>query len=98
MIRRVIDNALYDNYNHYLPCDELPAVEEVRAALVEHPDAAKAIEAVNPGRAGLEIDDSACAGRADLLIWYSSHKDRQEIERILSDERFFGVPYWLQNR
>ena len=47
---------------------------------------------------GIDIDETTCPGKADLLIWYASHENRLEIERIIADERFFGVPYRLQNR
>ena len=98
VIRRAIDNALYDNWNHNLTCDELPEVEVVRSVLTEQSNTVMSIQAVNPGLVGIDIDETTCPGKADLLIWYASHENRLEIERIIAGERFFGVPYRLQNR
>ncbi len=61
-------------------------------------DLVRAIEAVNPGRVGVDVDASTCPGRADLLIWYASHADRLAIERLIGSDTFFGIPYRLENR
>jgi hypothetical protein len=98
MLQRAVDDLLYDNKNHYLPCDELPAAAEVNAIFQAHHDRIAAIELVNPGLVGVEIDSTTCPGKADLLIWYASHADRLEIEKIIGGDTFFGVPYRLQNR
>jgi hypothetical protein len=37
-----------------------------------------------------------CPGRADLVIWYASHQDRDAIQKILITEPFFWdtlLPY-----
>ncbi len=97
-LRHAIDNFVYDNKNHYLPCEKLPTEAEVRKIIQEHQDVIQAIEQVNPGLVGIEIDSTTCPGRADLLIWYASHKNRLEIERIIGSDTFFGIPYRLNNR
>jgi hypothetical protein len=38
MICRTIDDVVYDNRNHYLPCEQLPAELEVRKVIEEHQD------------------------------------------------------------
>ena len=53
---------------------------------------------MNPGLVGVDVDASACPGKADLLIWYASHQDRLAIEKILAADTFFGIPFRLQNR
>jgi hypothetical protein len=98
MIRRTIDDVLYDNRNHYLPCEQLPTELEVRKVVAEHQDVIQQMEQVNPGLVGVEIDTSTCPGKADLLIWYASHQNRLDIEEIIAGETFYGVPYRLQNR
>lgn len=98
ILRRLVDNYVYDNRNHYLPCNKLPAEAEVQAVVREHQDLVQAIEAVNPGLVGVELDSSFCPGKADLLIWYASHQDRLAIESIIASDTFYGVPYRLQNR
>lgn len=98
VIRHLYDNFVLDNDNHYLTCEALPPESEVRAILEQHQDIVQAIEAVNPGLVGVEIDSSACPGKADLVIWYASHQNRLAIEEIIASDIFFGVPFRLQNR
>ncbi len=105
LVRRAITDLVYDNRNHYLPCEKLPAENEVRRVLAERQEVIRQIEMVNPGSVGVEIGTS-CPGKADLVIWYASHENRLAIEAILADttgagsteETFFGIPYRLQNR
>ena len=98
VLRRAWDDSVLDNQNHYLPCDKLPTEAEVDRVVQEHQNIIEAIEKVNPGLVGVEIDSTTCPGRADLLIWYASHENRLEIEKIMGDDTFFGVPYRLNNR
>jgi len=98
VIQRLYDNLVLDNQGHYLACEELPTETEVLAILEQHQDTIRAIEDVNPGLVGVEADSSTCPGRADLVIWYASHQNRLEIEKIISSDTFFGIPYRLQNR
>jgi hypothetical protein len=98
IIRRATDNLLYDNWNHYLPCEKLPTEAEVRAIFQEHQDTVRAIEQVNPGRSGVYVDAMSCPGKADLVIWYASHQNRLVIETIIGSDTFFRVPYRLQNQ
>ena len=97
VLRHTIDNFVYDNKNHYLPCEKLPTEAEVREIVQEHHDVIQAIEQVNPGFVGIDIDTS-CAGKADLLIWYASHASRLEIEKIIGGDTFFGIPFRLNNQ
>jgi hypothetical protein len=97
-IRRIIDDVIYDNRNHYLSCEQLPTVSEVMQVVEEHQDVIQEIEAVKPGFVGSEIDKFSCSGKADIVFWYGGHQDRTVIESIINDETFFGVPYRLHNR
>jgi hypothetical protein len=97
IVRRMIDNVVYDNRNHYLPCEKLPNEAEVNQVVQEHQAVIHSIEQVNPGFAGVDVD-SICPGKADLVIWYASHQDRVTIEGIISGDTFLGIPYRLQNR
>ena len=97
-IRRIFDDFIYDNKNHYLPCKKLPTKDEIEKIIAEHQNVIKEIEAVNPGLVGVEIDTSTCQDKADIIFWYASHENRLEIEEIIGDETFFGIPYRLQNR
>lgn len=98
IVRRWIDNVLYDNWNHYLPCGQLPPVSEVERIVQENQDAIRQIEAVNPGLVGVEVNPCGAGQNADLTIWYASHKDRLAIEQTIDSDTFFGVPYNLNNR
>jgi len=98
IIRRLYDNLVLDNTNHYLSCNELPTEKETISVLQGHQDVVHAIEAVNPGLVGIDIDSLTCPGKADLLIWYASHQNRLEIENIIQNDTFFGIPYRLENR
>ncbi|HBG74820.1 MAG: hypothetical protein A2X25_06970 [Chloroflexi bacterium GWB2_49_20] len=98
IVRRLYDNFVYDNWNHYLPCKALPAEAQVSAIVQQHRDIVREIEQVNPGLVGVDMDSSTCPGKADLVIWYASHQNRLEIENILGGDSFFGVPTRLQNR
>ncbi len=97
-IRRLYDNFILDNENHYLTCEELPPEAEVRAVLERHQDVVQTIEGVNPGNVGVDIDSLSCPDKADLVIWYATHQNRLAIERIIGSGTFFGVPFRLQNR
>lgn len=96
--RRWVDNALYDNWYHYLPCEQLPPISEVERIIQEHQDVVRNIEAVNPGLVGVEINTCGAGQNADITFWYASHKDRLAIEQIIGSDTFFGVPYNLNNR
>ena len=97
VLHHAFDNIIYDNKNHYLPCEKLPAEAEVRTIVKAHHETIQAIEGVNPGLAGVEIG-IPCAGKADILIWYASHANRIEIEKIIGSDTFYGIPYRLNNR
>lgn len=98
IIRRAYDNFILDSRNHYLPCEQLPSESEVTQVVKGHPDEIREIEQVNPGFVGVEMDVAPCPGKADLIVWYGTHRDRVMIEAIIGGETFFGVPYRLHNR
>lgn len=97
-VHRLYDEFVMDNKNHYLPCDQLPSVDEVTSIVEQHRDTIEQIEQINPGNAGVQVDSRSCPGKADIIIWYASHEDRLKIERLIDSETFFGIPYRLQNR
>ena len=98
IVRRWIDDVIYDNRNHYLPCKQLPPLSEVERTIREHPDVIQQIEAVHPGHAGAEIHPCGTGQNADITFWYASHNDRIAIKQIIGADTFFGVPYNLDNR
>lgn len=97
IVRRWVDDAVYDNWNHYLACEDLPSVAEAERIISENQDVIHQIEVINPGYVGVELD-SPCLGKADIVFWYGSHQDRLQIERLIGGGDFFGIPYRLHNR
>ena len=91
------NDLVLDNYDHFLPCEKLPTAEEVHRILEEHQDTLDAIQDAHPGHVFVEIDESSCPGRADIVISCASHQDRLAIEKIIGGDTFFGVPYRLRN-
>jgi hypothetical protein len=98
LLQRAYDNVIMDNRNHYLACKDLPSRIEVERILEQHGAVLQQIREVAPGFVGIEIDSVTCEGKADLLIWYGTHEQRVAIEKIITDDTFFGIPYRLQNR
>src|SRR5687767_15318936 len=70
-LRHWIDDKLYDNWNHYLPCDKLPTDAQVEEALRTHADVVRRIERmgawVASGRPG------HCTVGWDIEIRYGAH-------------------------
>jgi len=98
ILRRTYDELVLDNRNHYLSCEQLPAETDVKQVMEDHRDVIQKIEQINPGFVGVEMDDSMCPGKADILIWYGKHNERLLIEEIIAGETFYGIPYRLENR
>ena len=96
--RKIYDELILDNRDHYLSCDQLPSEAEARKVMETHQDVIKKIEQINPGFVGVEMDTSICPGKADILFWYGTHQDRLLIESIIADDTFYGIPYRFQNR
>jgi hypothetical protein len=97
-LKSIYDNVILDSRNHYLSCAQLPYEDEVRRVMEAHQDTIKKIGQIKPGFVGVEMDTSACPGKADILFWYGTHKDRLRIENIINADTFYGIPYRLQNR
>jgi hypothetical protein len=94
---RVYNDIFLDNYDHFLPCEKLPTSTEVHRIVEANQGTVEAIEAVNQGFVWVEVDDTICPGRADVVIYYASHRDRLAIEEILGGKAFFGVPCRFRN-
>jgi len=97
LLSRLYNDLVLDNRDHFLPCEKLPTSAEVHRVVEEHQDTVEAIEEVHPGFVWVEVDDSICPGKADIVIYYPSHQDRLAIEEIIGGDTFFGVPYRLRN-
>ena len=83
---------------HQIPCDQWPTPAEVQRVIEQHPRVVSRIKAVNPGGVGLTVNTRSCPSKSDLMIWYSTARDREAVKSLLDDETyFFGVPYRLTN-
>lgn len=97
--RRWLDNALYDNYNHYLNCNQLPLASEVQEVWDANQSMRDQITALSPAIT-LNVVPCEAGGKthADVLITYASHAQRVSIEELLQGKTFFSIPArWLNN-
>ena len=94
-----LDDLVYDNYNHYLPCDDLPAIDEVNEAVQANRGILEQIDQLAPaGIVGWQVEEP-CPGRGDILFWYGSHDQRNQVEALIgSEESFFGIPIRMRNQ
>jgi hypothetical protein len=97
-LRHWLDDLVYDNYNHYLPCEDLPMIGEVNEAVQAHPEIFKQVDQLAPGIVGWQLEEP-CPGRGDILFWYGSHDQRTYVEALIgSEESFFGIPIRMRNQ
>lgn len=80
-------------------CEKMPmrTIKEVQQLLEEHDNTRQQIEQLSPsGSISLMADDSRCPGRAEILIYYGSERQKKLIKKNIG-ETFFGVPYRMFN-
>ena len=97
-LRRIIDYAFYDNYHHYLRCDELPPLEEVQNKVTSHQSTKETIENLDLNSVFFQIDSTSCPGKGSIVISYPSNAIRKQIEDILGGKSFYGIPITLINQ
>ena len=97
-VHRIIDDVLYDNYHHYLQCEDLPEITVVESAVAENQDIIREIEGLSEGQVTINVDASSCPGRGSIVIYYPSHAVREQIEDILDGRTFYDVPITLINQ
>ena len=97
-LRRIIDDALYDSYHHYLRCDELPLLEEVNKNVREHEKTVEQIKSLEINSVLFYVDSTSCIGRGSIVISYPSRAIHRQIEQILVGSTFFGIPITLLNQ
>ena len=81
----------------YVPCEQLPTIDAVEKMLIEHNDTRTQLEKLSLTNS-ISIDPSTkrCPGKAELVISYGTHDQREKIKKVIGDT-FFGVPYWMTN-
>ena len=98
LLKNLYNDYALDNYDHWLPCEKLPMVAVVEQVLNEHQPIVEKIKQVNPGFVFIEMDTFTCPGKADIIISYASHQDRDRIEALIGGRDFFGIPFRLRNQ
>jgi len=81
------------------PCDQLPTVAEVNAALTSHQDLAEEIKALSNDitvEVGKPCSDDQDRGL--VMVSYGSKSERDAIADLLSRRDGFGVPVHLVKR
>ena len=96
-VQRIIDDILYDNYHHYLQCEDLPEITVVENAVAENQEIIREIEGLSEGQVTISVDASSCPGRGSIVIFFPSHTVREQIEDILGGKSFYGIPVTLIN-
>lgn len=93
------NDAILDSYDHWLPCSQLPTVQHIEAVMTQNQDVLRQLGNVDPtGLPGIWITvENVCEDRGDILIEYGGRHHREQIEAILGDQTFFGIPVRLRN-
>ena len=78
-----------------------PRQQTVEKVLQEQQTKIKEIESIasSTGSIMVSIDDGGnnCTDNADIIITYGSHAQREQIEKIIGSDTFFGIPFRLRN-
>lgn len=92
VVHRIVDDVLYDNYYHNVPCQRLPLAFEVEAVVADYTAIVDQIQAIS-SNIRFEIVKQTCGGadHADVVIYYPGHAKREQIEELLGGKTFFGV-------
>jgi hypothetical protein len=88
--------VVLDSQEVQVPCDQRPSAAEARRVLAEQGELVRRIEAVD-GSVLVTVDESTCVGRGTLVFFYGAHRHREQIERLIGGDTFFGIPYSLRN-
>lgn len=97
-ITQTYRDKVLGKYDHMLPCESLPTIEQARQALLQNQDLKKRIEQISSGNVVIQIDDTKCYGKADILIEYSSRDEETRIMELLNGSTFKGIPVRVYHR
>ena len=97
-VRHWLDDLVYDNYNHYLACEDVPSINDVNTTIQAHRVILDGIDQLAPGIVGWQVEEP-CTGKGDILFFYGSHAQRNQIEEMIgSEDNFFGIPIRMRNQ
>lgn len=96
--RAWVDDKLYDNYNPYLPCEEMPTLAEFDKVFQAHEDKVAELMRLSPNiRIDRQLQMCGDEEKAMFLIFYSSRAERELIEQELGGKSFYGLPAIWRN-
>ena len=91
-------DVFYDNKVHNYSCSDLPNREVVEKALDDHKDIVTQIEDISPRFIDVEVGIiDKCPDKADIVIYFPGHKQREMIEELIETDLLFGIPYRMIN-
>lgn len=97
--RKLFDNYVLDNSVNYLPCDAQVKISELEEFLSKNEDLVKKVESIGTNVI-VQVGDAYgnyCPETAKLVFFYGSHKERQEVEKLINNSEFSKYPYDLVN-
>ncbi len=91
-----------DNREHYMPCEILPFLPQVKKEMVKHADVVDKIKTL--GAFDVSANEIKCYmldgknyfPKGEIVISYDTHAQRKAIEKLIGDN-FFGIPYRGEN-
>ncbi len=106
IILTVVFSDIYETFvelkgiRKVIPCNDLPAIERVNAAI----DELKMNGIINEYSqfqdniyGEIMIDAERCPGKADIRVDYATSFDRAKIKKLIKNA-FIGIPYRMMNR
>jgi hypothetical protein len=95
-LEKLYTNIVLDSSNNYKSCKQLPTFSEAEKIIKENETELNKLKKFDPGIYWW-VDDQRCKQKGELLIFYGSHNSRVEIEKVIRNNDFHGVPASLIN-
>ena len=98
VLPRLYEEIVLDNQSHGRDCADLPSEQELRELLAREARTVAAIRAVAPDYVQIDIDrDARCRGKYSILVAYSSHAQREQIEKLVRGTELADAPINWRN-
>jgi len=76
----------------------LPTVEEVENILFENKEIVERISDLTKSQGWVQLGKfDKCLDKADIIIYFCCHDQREIIEEMIGGDLFFGIPYQMIN-
>jgi hypothetical protein len=91
-------SIILDRHEHYIPCAELPFLQEAKKKINNNQDTVEKVK--KAGAVEVYPEEIKCPSadgsyffiKGDVLVKYHTHAQRVAIEKIIG-KTFFGIPY-----